>query len=341
MKHTLTPCPPLDKPPTPVQIAALIQLIGSANFTRDLAGVLRDLFNCQSFHIFLYRKAQGPAALANHPDPPTHARGLQNYLNYTHVINPAYRAFQQGYQPGVYMISDFYPNGSVDIDQPQIDVHFEDSEPIGYRTPGWPKNMAEVIVLVALPNDTALDFSFLTPLGSARTIDCHRMMTHLYPVLDAVLQRQFALNPSSLEAEHIPADQEDRFHDFGAYTLNARERGVAQLILNGHSSQSISLNLGISLLRTFYSHGSSRSVNRGRSLLSPVPMRLGIRRSCLRSARIRSFQITSAVPLRWTTAWRVVGGRFPCVARCFSMHLSGWGLIPSQRYGRQMNSKLC
>jgi DNA-binding CsgD family transcriptional regulator len=247
MKHTLTPCPPLDKPPTPVQIAALIQLIGSANFTRDLAGVLRDLFNCQSFHIFLYRKAQGPAALANHPDPPTHARGLQNYLNYTHVINPAYRAFQQGYPPGVYMISDFYPNGSVDIDQPQIDVHFEDSEPIGYRTPGWPKNMAEVIVLVALPNDTALDFSFLTPLGSARTIDCHRMMTHLYPVLDAVLQRQFALNPSSLEAEHIPADQEDRFHDFGAYTLTARERGVAQLILIGHSSQSISLNLRISL----------------------------------------------------------------------------------------------
>ena len=233
--------------PDPAQIAALIDLIGRDSFARDLAQVLADRFGCESFHIFLYRKAQGPAVLANHPDPPGHARGLQNYLSYTHVINPAYRAFQQGHAPGVYMISDFFPKVSADIAQPDIDVHIEDSEPIGYRTPGWPRNMAEVIVLINLPNDTALDFSFLTPLGSARTTTCHKMMTQLFPALDAVLKRQFAINPASLEAEHTPADQEDRFQDFGGDTLTAREREVAQLILIGHSSGSISLNLGISL----------------------------------------------------------------------------------------------
>ena len=247
MKYVPPPVPPLDHQPGPAHIAALIALIGRDSFARDLAGVLADSFGFQSFHIFLYRKAQGPAALANHPDPPAHARGLQNYLAYTHVINPAYRAYQQGHAPGVYMISDFFPQGGATIDQPDIDVHIEENEPIGYRTPGWPKNMAEVIVLIALPNGTALDFTFLTPPGSAQTTACRAMMTQLYPVLDAVLHRQFALNPASLEAADSPANKEDRFHDFGSNTLTAREREVAQLILIGHSSQSISLNLDISL----------------------------------------------------------------------------------------------
>ncbi|MEB8387031.1 helix-turn-helix transcriptional regulator [Rhodobacteraceae bacterium KMM 6894] len=247
MDHAPALCHAPCHAPDPAQIAALIDLIGRDSFARDLAQVLAERFGCESFHIFLYRKAQGPVALANYPDPPAHARGLKNYLSYTHVINPAYRASQQGHAPGVYMISDFYPKGSMTIAQPDIDVHIEDNEPIGYRTPGWPKNMAEVIVLISLPNDTALDFSFLTPLGSPQATACHQMMTHLFPVLDAVLQRQFAINPASLEAEHTPADQEDRFQDFGGDTLTAREREVAQLILIGHSSGSISLNLGISL----------------------------------------------------------------------------------------------
>jgi DNA-binding CsgD family transcriptional regulator len=247
MSHAPRPFPLSDHWPDPAQVAALIDLIGRDSFARDLTQALADYFGCESFHIFLYRKAQGPAVLASYPDPPLHARGLQNYLAYTHVINPAYRAFQQGHAPGVYMISDFFPRRGADMAPPDIDVHIEDSEPIGYRTPGWPRNMAEVIVLITLPNGSALDFSFLTPLGSAQTTACHRTMTWLFPALDAVVQRQFAINPASLEAEHTPADQEDRFHDFGGDTLTAREREVAQLILIGHSSASISLNLGISL----------------------------------------------------------------------------------------------
>ncbi|MCZ4324694.1 hypothetical protein, partial [Pseudomonas anguilliseptica] len=68
---------------TPDQIASLIALIGRDSFARDLADVLTEVFGFQSFHLFLYRKRQGPAALANQPDPPAHMRGLENYLSYT------------------------------------------------------------------------------------------------------------------------------------------------------------------------------------------------------------------------------------------------------------------
>ena len=227
---------------------ALIGILGRNSFVGDLAALLCGQFGYDHFHIFLYREKQAPARLASRPDPPSYERGMNNFLTYTYVINPAYRAYRMGKKAGVYMISDFVKNDrQAMIDTQGVDVHIEDSEPIGYRTPGWPKNMAEIICLVSLPNSTMLDISFMSPLGSHRTSECKSSLERLFPVLNAILLRQFAINPSSLETENTASEQEDKFHDFGGDVLTAREREVAQLILIGHSSNSISLNLGISL----------------------------------------------------------------------------------------------
>ena len=229
-------------------IVALIELLGRDSFAEDLADILELQFGHAHFHVFLYRDKLAPAVLASRPNPTTYERGLKNYLNYTYVINPAYRAYRMGKEAGVYMISDFIQNDSQSIlDEHDIDVHIEDSEPIGYRTPGWPKNMAEVIVLINLPNKTVLDFSFLSPLGSRQTKDAKASLERLFPILNAVLLRQFAINPGSLDSESTLSSQEDRFHEFGCDVLTAREREITQLVLIGHSSNSISLNLGISL----------------------------------------------------------------------------------------------
>jgi DNA-binding CsgD family transcriptional regulator len=229
-------------------IVALINLIGCDSFANDLADLLEKMFGFQSFHIFLYRKKLAPAALADRPEPISYERGLNNYLNYTYVINPAYRAYQMDMAAGVYLISDFVQNvNQTIIDEHGVDVHIEETEPIGFRTPGWPKNRAEVIVLINLPNGTALDFSFLTPLGSRQTEGCQATLERLFPILNSVILRQFAVNPGSLDAEEMRSGQEDRFRDFGSDVLTTREREIAQLILIGHSSNSISLNLEISL----------------------------------------------------------------------------------------------
>lgn len=229
-------------------IVSLIDLLGRDGFASDLAELLEKRFGYNHFHIFLYRSKLAPAVLASCPNPKNYERGLKNYLKYTYVINPVYRAFRKAKPAGVYMISDFLQNDNQTmIDEHRVDVHIEDTEPIGYRTPGWPKNMAEVIVLINLPNGTALDFSFMTPLGSQKTQGCRNSLERLLPILKSILLRQFAINPGSLDAEHIESAQEDRFHDFGGDVLTARESEIAQLILVGHSSNSISMNLGISL----------------------------------------------------------------------------------------------
>ena len=233
---------------TDTMLVSLIELVGRDSFAADLAALLDTQLGYDHFHIFLYREKLAPALLASRSNPTSYERGLKNYLTYTYVINPAYRAYRMGRQAGVYMISDFIQNDSRSfIDAHDVDVHIEDSEPIGYRTPGWPKNMAEVIVLVSLPNKTMLDFSFMTPLGSQQTKDCKASLERLFPILNAILLRQFAINPGSLDAEITASGQEERFHNFGGDVLTAREREIAQLILIGHSSNSISLNLGISM----------------------------------------------------------------------------------------------
>lgn len=229
-------------------IISLIDLLGCDWFASGLAALLEKKFGYNHFHIFLYRRKLAPAILASCPNPTDYQRGLKNFLNYTYVINPSYRAYRTAKPAGVYLISDFLQgDNQTMIDEHHIDVHIEDTEPIGYRTPGWPKNMAEVIVLINLPNGTALDFSFMTPLGSPQTQECRRSLERVFPFLNSVMLRQFALNPGSLEAAHIESAQEDRFHDFGGDVLTARESEIAQLILIGHSSNSISMNLGISL----------------------------------------------------------------------------------------------
>ena len=102
---------------TDEMLVSLIELVGRDSFASDLAALLEQRFGFDHFHIFLYREKLAPALLASRPFPTNYERGLKNYLTYTYVINPAFRAFRMGRQAGVYMISDFIQNDSQTIIQ--------------------------------------------------------------------------------------------------------------------------------------------------------------------------------------------------------------------------------
>ena len=227
---------------------ALIDLVGAKTFFIDLSDTLSGTFGFECFHIFLYQTDAAPVSLANRPARCSYQRGLDNFLNFTYVINPVFRAFQGNAASGVYLISDLVADDFKRvIDTADIDIFVEDSETIGYRTPGWPKNMAECIVLVRLPNGTALDFSFLVPRGHKQSATCAEQLRQLFPVLARVVCRQFEIDPASFVAAPQRPGQEDRFQDFGSDVLTDREMEVVQLILVGHTSGSISLQLGVSI----------------------------------------------------------------------------------------------
>ena len=233
---------------------ALIGLVGSKTFFNDLSDTLATTFGFECFHVFLYQAGAAPVNLANRPAVCTYKRGLDNFLNFTYVINPVFRAFQGSAASGVYLISDFVPDDFKRvIDTAEIDIIVEDSETIGYRTPGWPKNMAECIVLIRLPNGTALDFSFLVSRGLQQYATCSVHLERLFPVLERIVWRQFEIDSASFECAPQRPGQEDRFQDFGSDVLTGREMQVVQLILVGHTSTSISLQLDVSV-STIKSH---------------------------------------------------------------------------------------
>ena len=255
MSRTVQISPPSDQTtqsaaaePPAHDFVALIDLIGSDHFVDDLAAALDTGFGFETFHIFLYHAHQAPVHLANRPLLCSYPRGLENYLNYTYVINPVFRGFLGESTSGVYLISDFVPDDFKRIiDSAEVDIFVEATEPIGYRTPGWPKNMEECIVLIRLPDGTALDFSFLTQRGGSHSTACQRHLKQMFPVLDRVVQKQFDLNPASFEGQIKRPGQEDRFQEFGRDVLTEREMQVVQLILVGHRSTSIALLLDVSV----------------------------------------------------------------------------------------------
>ncbi|MEO9895284.1 MAG: helix-turn-helix transcriptional regulator [Paracoccaceae bacterium] len=232
----------------PIDPLALIEAIGSKTFFDDLADMLASTFGFECFHIFLYEAEAAPVNLANRPTLCPYQRGLDNFLNFTYVINPVFRAYQAKSASGVYIISDFVPDDfKCVIDTATLDIFVEDSEPIGYRTPGWPRNMAENIVLIRLPNGMALDFSFLERKGGKQSAICIEHLKRLFPVLERVVSRQFEIDPSSFDRASQRSSQEDRFQDFGSDVLTSREMDVLKLILVGHTSASISLQLTVSV----------------------------------------------------------------------------------------------
>ena len=78
-------------------------------------------------------------------------------------------------------------------------------------------------------------------------------LERLFPVLERIVWRQFEIDSASFECAPQRPGQEDRFQDFGSDVLTGREMQVVQLILVGHTSTSISLQLDVSV-STIKSH---------------------------------------------------------------------------------------
>ena len=225
----------------------LVSLIGADNFFDVLTSLLGSSLPFKWLHVFQYSKGETPVGLGNYPNQISYKRGYENYLNFTYVINPTYRAFQFGSNSGVFMIADFIQDGYENIiGTADIDIRIEGSEPIGYRTPGWPKNMMDFIVLINLPNGTAIDLTFLTEMDGK----CHKhekeLLEKIFPVLQSVLIKQFEIKPTSYEHNFYPG-HEVRFQEFESKILTNREQDVVKLILIGHSSNSIAAKLCVSL----------------------------------------------------------------------------------------------
>jgi DNA-binding CsgD family transcriptional regulator len=196
-----------------------------------------------------YRRDAAPVYVADTFADRTGKRALELYIEGTYVLNPVYNAYLGGLKAGVYRLRELAPDAYFSSDHyRQFKVQQQADEELGYRTYGWPAGMEEVVVTIELPKGELAEISFFrrASLGGFADADCDALRA-VEPLIGAIYRRiwQHCGKDSRRDARWTSFDA--LLGDFGKGRLSPRECDVAHMILKGHSSESISRNLGISV----------------------------------------------------------------------------------------------
>lgn len=225
-----------------------IDSIGTESFIAKIAKLIEQYFPFEGLVVFLYSKKSAPTTLGCFGSALEMQTGIDNYLKYTYVLNPVYRAYQDNAAAGAYVISDLKPvDYNENAAKSDLQVRIDHKETIGYRTPGWHKKMTDVVGLIHLPDDKMIEFDFITTQRGDQTKNCFEGLNDIYPILSSVLLKHFEFATHDFDTSNANSSLESRFQEFGRSSLTDREQLVTKMILTGHSSNSIGLNLGISL----------------------------------------------------------------------------------------------
>ncbi len=226
----------------------IIDAIGTVLFFPKIANLIGKYITFEGLFVFLYSEGSAPSSLGSFKGAQNFHKGLENYLRYTYIINPVYRSYLDGIASDAYLISELLsPLYADQIAASDLDIRVEDNETIGYRTPGWPKNMTEVLALIRLPDNKMIEFSFSTSRSGDQTARCHAHLKEIYPVLSSAVLKHYEFAAEDFDTSTANPSQEHWFQSFGEGVLTKRERSVARMILTGHSSNAIALHLDISL----------------------------------------------------------------------------------------------
>ncbi len=228
--------------------ADVIDAIGSKSFFSRLADLTGQHLVFDGLFVCLYSKNNAPISLGCFKEAQSFQTGIENYLKYSYVINPVYRAFKENVATGVYTMADLLPAGMKDeIAQSDFHIWVDDQETIGYRTPGWPKKMVEVLGLIRLPDNTMVELCFLNAQGGDQAQKCYAGLKTIYPAISSALIKHFEFCAHDFDTSKADPNLEFRILDFGDQVLTEREQDVVQMILKGNSSNAIASVLGISL----------------------------------------------------------------------------------------------
>jgi DNA-binding CsgD family transcriptional regulator len=222
----------------------------AADLPERLVRALTGLVPFELAAAFVYRGRSRPLNIYDNFELADAKKGIAAYVENTYVLNPFYQASQKGLADGVYRIRDLAPDAFFESEYYKTYRVLPDhSEEIGYITEDWPESLEEIDIAITLESDVICELSLYRSLRDRGfTDDELARLSLVIPVIAALLRRYWAwFGASKLEASPPDHRIEQIFASFGAEVLTEREREVTQLILRGHSSESIGFNLGISL----------------------------------------------------------------------------------------------
>ncbi len=228
--------------------ADIISAIGSKSFFSKIADLTCNHIVFDGLFVCVYSTNSAPISLGCFKEAQNFQPGIENYLKYSYVINPVYRAFQNSVATGVYTMGDLLHTGMKDeIAQSEFHIWVDDQETIGYRTPGWPKKMAESLGLIWLPDKTMVELCFLNTQEGDHAQKFSVGLKSIFPAISSAVIKHIEIFGQDYDASKTDPNLAFRTLDFGKDVLTEREQDVVQLILNGYSSKAIAVALEISL----------------------------------------------------------------------------------------------
>lgn len=227
--------------------AAVVDHIDDDDLPLHLANAVRSLVAFEAGIFFVNRRNQPPLHIYDTLRSARAKRGVINYIRSTYLLNPFYNAFLRGIRGGVYRINEVAPDAYFRSQHfKHLKFQVSEVEEIGYLTKDWPPGRAEVVVAMELPQGEMGELSLLQPVSKGGFAEEDlRVLRSIAPFLRACFARYWRRVRPAIVKEAGPA-QASAPARLGGQALSAREREVAYLILKGHSTPSISLQLNIS-----------------------------------------------------------------------------------------------
>lgn len=229
-------------------IGEIIDALGTKQGLSRLFDELQCLVKFEMVSALVYRGKTKPILLFDDFHSSAHQAGLRNYVDFSYVLNPCYQACVDGLEPGVYRMRDLVPT-DYPLNDTSKSLHgkWSSTEEMGYLTDGWPAEREEVLLIVKLPEGAVSEVSLLRRRSQSGFNDAELKSLRLAePLVASIIRAHWRVFAGR---ESLPVENAINlaFDGFGRGSLSARECEVMRLILQGHSSLSISLHLSISL----------------------------------------------------------------------------------------------
>jgi len=230
-------------------IPALIGQIGRSDFFGTVAESLCTALPAQYCAVFYYPRDAGPVPLNLENQPPEIRAGIRNYAEKTYLVNPFFRWLQEVDAPsGCHRMEDLlkdYVVHAIDDEFPATPVT---SEEIGYLTHGWPVGLQEIMLVAALKDGSVIEFTAMRSRakGGYRDFDL-TPLRQFAPVLESLCRKQIEIAGKPGAAQQHGRSINDWLATFATDVLTEREREILAMVLQGYSSEAISMRLGIAV----------------------------------------------------------------------------------------------
>ena len=214
-------------------IADVVAHAGDDEFFAAIDRMLLDITPYDNMVVSLYRLAHKPQILFHTMKPEFARTDFPLYLSGIYLLDPHYQTTQRSIAPGVYSDRDLAAD------------NFNRSE--YYKTFYKPVGIVDDIGFLVPIDDDRL-FITLERADEQRPFGKKAIakFKSLFPIIEAAARTHW--RHAALGGRHEPEtpNVRDALHSFGRDNLSERERQVARLILEGHSTESIARNLTIS-----------------------------------------------------------------------------------------------